>query len=220
MVPFIFIDMNTQRDFLDADGACPVANVHVLRSPLRKVFAFIRSYHISLISSLTTQRANEPPLVPGWPLHCIDGTPGHNKLSFTLLGHRAIIEANNSLDVPLDLFSHYRQVIFRRRSEDFLDNPKADHLLSNLSPECYFLFGVDVERSLKRLALALLARGKVISVIRDACGFWNETDADLAFRLIVAKGGSETTVSQLESRLRLLNSHRTARLLRHARSRR
>jgi nicotinamidase-related amidase len=134
----------------------------------------------------------------GFPRHCVEGTTGERKLSFTLLQKRLFVEANNSLDLPKNLWKSNRQIVFRRRTADFLDNPKADRLLSRLRPASLILFGVGLERSLRRLALCLLARGFHVAFVPEACGCWNETEGDLARRLIIAKGGMEIHLDDLE----------------------
>lgn len=195
MQRYVLLDMNTQRDFLDADGTCPINGPDSLIPKLRKVFSLARTYHIPVVSALDSHRENELP--NGLPRHCFEGSSGQKKLRFTLLRNRTFVEANNNLDLPMNLLDSYRQVILRRRTEDFFGNPKADRLLTDLRPERFILFGVGLERSIRRLALSLLARGKRIAVVPEACGYWSATDADLTVRLILAKHGLELTVEEL-----------------------
>ncbi len=195
--PYILIDMNTQRDFLDAEGSFPAANREPLLRNLRKVFALAQQYHLPIISAVDSHRETEP-AHHGFPKHCVEGTPGENKLAFTLLQKRIFVEANNSLDLPFNLLQQHRQVVLRRRTTDFLDNPKADRLLSGLQPRMFIVFGVGLERSIRRLILCLLARGRAVGFIGETCGYWNETDADLATRLMLAKGAQLLDLSELD----------------------
>ena len=201
MHKYVLIDMNTQHDFLDPRGAVPVTNREALLRNLRKIFALSRTYHLPIISAVDSHREDEAPH-DGFPRHCVEGTPGEKKLSFTLLQKRLFVEANNSLDLPKNLWKSNRQIVFRRRTADFLDNPKADRLLSRLRPASLILFGVGLERSIRRLALCLLARGFQVAFVPDACGYWNETEGDLARRLIIAKGGTEIHLDDLEDTFR------------------
>lgn len=192
VLKYVLLDMNTQRDFLDPAGSCPVGNLATLVPKLRKVFALARAYHMPVISALDTHRETEPP--KGLPWHCLEGSPGQKKMPFTLLQNRVLVEANNSLDLPLDLLRNHRQVILSRRTEDLLHNPKADRLLTELEARAFILFGVGLERSIRRLALSLLARGKTVGFVPEACGYWNEIDAELTTRQLVAKGSSDLTI--------------------------
>ncbi len=79
----------------------------------------------------------------------------------------------------MDLFSVHQQVIFRKRQDDLLGNPKADRFLTQLPTGEYILFGIGIECSIRVLALGLLARHRRVTVITDACGYWDKGKADL-----------------------------------------
>ncbi|MCG3138506.1 MAG: hypothetical protein HJJLKODD_02371 [Phycisphaerae bacterium] len=204
MQPFVFIDLNTQRDFLDAGGSCPVLQLDRVRAALSRLFALAQGYHLPVISAIDAHREGEAP--NGMPRHCLEGTLGAKKVSSTLLRKRTLIEANNNFDLPLDLLSRYRQVLFIRRTRDLFENPKADRLLSTLEPQSFIVFGVSSERSLQQLVLALLARNKPVSIVPEACGYWNETDGEMSLRQLVAKGAVELPLAELEP---LLQQHCT-----------
>lgn len=195
----VVLDINTQRDFCDAGGAFPVANAHELIPQLRHMIAWTKRNCAPIVSSIESHRPFELS-DSGYPIHCVDGSSGQHKLDFTVLPLHARVEVDNTLSVPFDLFGQYQQVIFRKRTDDLLGNPKADRLLSYLPVREYILFGTGAECSVKALALALLARGKRVSVIVDACGFWNRATADLALRQVSAKGARLVTVCELLSR--------------------
>jgi hypothetical protein len=107
---------------------------------------------------------------------------------------------DNTLCCPCDLFKRYQQVIFRKRTDDLLSNPKADCFLNLLKTDEFILFGVGLESSVKALALALRARGRRTRIVVDACGYWNKSAADLALRQVVAKGVELITVRELLNR--------------------
>lgn len=181
----ILIDVCTQRDFLDTGAAVQVANRDAVLATLREVFGALRQSRMPVVSSMESHRQSEPP--NGFPLHCIDGTDGQAKVPFTLLNPRLVVENDNYLSLPPDL-KDYRQLLFRKRTKDLLSNPKADRFLTQSVVDEYIICGVGLERSIKSLALGLLARHKRVSVITDACGHWSSADADLASRQLNAKG--------------------------------
>jgi nicotinamidase-related amidase len=195
----VLLDLNTQADFLGGGAACPVQNLGGLIPAVRRVVAWAKWNHVPVISSVDSHRGCEN-THDGFPRHCVDGTPGQQKLPCTLFGSHVRIEGDNTLAVPLNLFTRHQQVIFRKRSHDLFCNPKADRFLTQLATLEYILFGVGVEYSMKALALGLLARGKTVTVVADCCGFWNGSLADLALRQMRAKGARLITVNQLLSR--------------------
>ncbi len=192
----VLMDINTQRDFADVTGSMPVSNADVLGRSLRRVIAWAKWNSAPVVSSVESRRPMELS-DSGHPIACCDGSNGQEKLPYTMLENRTRIEFDNTFCVETDLFKKYQQVIFRKRGDDLLENPKADRFLTQLPVHEYILFGTGLETSIKSAALGLLARGKVVTIITDACGVWNEGMADLTLRQLAAKGARTVTVDEL-----------------------
>jgi len=197
--PCVAIDLNTQRDFCEPGRAFPVANLDHLIPALRRVIAWVKRNQTPIVSSIEAHRECELS-DSGNPIHCVDGSDGQEKIDFTILANRKYIPSDNTLAVPVDLFASYQQVIFWKRTDDLLTNPKADRLMSHAPVGEFLLFGVGLETSVKVLALALLARNKNVTIVVDACGFWSEGTADQAIRQVVAKGANVVRVDDLLAR--------------------
>lgn len=195
----VVLDIDTQADFLDVGGACPARNLGTLIPALRKAVAWVKRNHAPVISSLDTHHIDEIPH-EGFPPHCCEGTIGQQKLLFTLLAARTCVAADNTLNISTDLFRKYQQVIFRKRTRDLFNNPKADRFLTQVRASEYILLGVGVEYSIKAVALGLIARDRRVTVVTDCCGYWNEDDAEMSFRQMEAKGVTLITVDQLGMR--------------------
>jgi len=191
----VLIDVCTQRDYLDPGAILQVANRERLIPYLREVLRWAKADRLPIVSSVESHRPSEP--LNGFPLHCIDGMPGQEKLPFTLLSPWIIVETDNYLSLPPNLGENYRQLIFRKRTRDVLTNPKADRFLTQLEPDAFIIFGVGLERAIKSLALGLLARHKHVTVITDACGYWSAADGDLALRQLSAKGIRLVTTQEI-----------------------
>lgn len=195
----VAIDLNTQRDFCETGRAFPVANLDELIPSLRRVIAWVKRNQTPIVSSIEAHREYELS-DSGNPIHCVDGSDGQEKIDFTVLANRKYVPSDNTLSVPVDLFASYQQVIFWKRTDDLLSNPKADRLLTQAPINEFLLFGVGVETSIKALALALMARGKKVTIVQDACGYWSAGTADQAIRQMVAKGATIVTVAELLAR--------------------
>ncbi len=191
------IDLNTQRDFCEPGGLYPVVNLDRLIPAVQSVVTWLKRNRVPVISSVESHRRWEVPKDGKPILCCIDGSMGQRKLDFTLLTSRMYVEADNTLAVPTDLFHHSHQVIFRKRTDDLLANPKADRFLTHLPVKEFIVFGNGLECSVKALVLGLLTRSKRVQVVLDACGYWDFATADLAVRQMAAKGAEMTTVAQL-----------------------
>ena len=191
----VLIDVCTQRDYLDAGSILQVSNLEELTPNLRKIFRWARSMRTPVVSIVESHRPSEP--FNGFPLHCIEGTPGHEKMPFSLLSPWNIVENDNYLSLPPDLMKNYRQLIFRKRSKEILSNPKTDRFLTNAKARELIVYGVGLDRAIKPLVLGLLARHKTVTVVQDACGYWSAGDAELVCRQISAKGIRLTTTEEL-----------------------
>jgi len=195
----VVIDVNTQHDFCDVDGAFPVTNLRELIPNLRRIVAWTKRNCAPVVSAVESHRPFELS-DSGNPICCIDGSGGQQKLAFTKFARRAMVEVDNTLSIPLDLFKTYQQIIFRKRTADLLANPKADSLLTSLPVHEFVIFGSGIEDSVKAIVLALLAREKKVIVVTDACGYWHRPTAELALRQMAAKGATLLTVAELRQR--------------------
>lgn len=184
---FIAIDVNTQHDYCAAGGACPLANLSEVLPALRRTVAWVRRFGVPVVSSVQAHRQTELS-DSGFPVHCLDGSGGQRKVPFTQLPRRVHIEIDSTLSLPGDVFRQYQQAVFRKRGDDLLLNPKADRLISSLNVGEFVLFGAGIESSIKALSLALLARGRKVRLLLDACGYWDSDAAELTIRQLSAKG--------------------------------
>lgn len=176
-----------------------MANLDQLIPALRRVIAWVKRNQTPIVSSIEAHREYELS-DSGNPIHCVDGSDGQEKIDFTVLANRKYVPSDNTLSVPVDLFANYQQVIFWKRTDDLLTNPKADRLLTHAPIHEFLLFGVGVESSIKALALALMTRNKKVTIVHDACGYWSAGTADQALRQMAAKGACIISVEELLAR--------------------
>lgn len=193
----ILVDLNTQCDLLLPKGALPVTNRTEILPNIRRLMIWARTEQLPMVSSLESHRTGES--LRGLPPYCIDRSPGQRKIPFTLMPRRILIMGDNTFDVPHDPFRKFQQVIFTKRTRDFLSNPKADRFFQSLSVNHLVVFGVVAEHCVKSAVLALLARQHRIAVVTDACGCWSAGDYELTMRQMDAKGAVLVTTEELIS---------------------
>jgi nicotinamidase-related amidase len=180
----VIIDVNTQRDFLLADGKACIRNHRRVLAHIRRLMAWARRKDIPIISTCDIYPNNN-----GDENHCcVDGTDGQKKVRYTLLENRATFPADGNTDLPRDMMRQYRQVIFHKRCVDPFDEPRIDRLLSEVRAGEFVLIGNCAEDAIKAMALGLLQRGKKVTVVVDAVGSHNKKDAQMALRKMQAKG--------------------------------
>ncbi len=195
----VLVDLNTQRDFFDPSGACPVLEPQHLHRCLRRVVAWVKRYQIPVVSTMDAHRRMEFEFIAS-SAHCIEGTPGQSKLEFTLLPNHVYIAGDNTLAISIDLFRRHQQVIFPQRTNDLFANPKADRFMTQLKTNEFIVFGAVAEREVKAVVLGLLARNKRVSIVADGCGAWNRSECDLSLRQMSAKGADIISIDELLAR--------------------
>ena len=195
----LLIDIDTQRDFLLADGSACITNHSEVLANIRRVMAWARHEHVPIISTaeVCPRGPQTRSLAFGGPLnndggsridHCIDGTNGQRKIRYTLLSNRASFPADDRNALPADLLRAHKQVILHKRCIDPFEEPRIDRLLSEVQADEFLLIGAGTEEAIKATALGLLHRGKNVRIVVDALGSRNRKEAKLAIRKMKAKG--------------------------------
>ncbi|HPC96188.1 MAG TPA: isochorismatase family protein [Sedimentisphaerales bacterium] len=180
----VLVDINTQKDYLLADGTACIRNHRRVLAHIRRMMAWARQKDIPVISTCEVYLEGNN----GDPKYCIDGTPGQEKIRYTLMPNRISLPADGSTDLPRDMLRRYQQVVLHKRCVDPFDEPRIDRLLSEVSASEFILIGACAEGAVKAAALGLLQRDKRVTVVVDAVGYHDNREAKMAFRKMEAKG--------------------------------
>lgn len=213
--PDILVDVCTQWDYLDPRGNRPCVNSARVVSNLRHLMATARWLKLPVLSCAEVRRPDETRGVER--PDCVLGTAGYEKLGCTLLPRRIVVESDNRLCVPLDIFESFQQAILAKRHRDPFTNPKLDRLLTEVPARRFVIWGVALEASIRLIVLGLLLRGRSVAVVHDACGCWNQGEADMSLRQIAAKGCELLTTERFVHAA--LASRRPAHSLRNGKDR-
>ena len=181
----VLVDIDTQRDFLLANGnACISDHADVLAN-IRRMMAWARHKSIPIVSTAEVHpNDNGSSLVR----YCIDGTRGQRKIRYTLLSNRVSFPADTMNPLPADLMRTYRQVILHKRTTDPFEEPRIERLFTEMLANEFILIGAGAEDAIEATALGLLHRGKKVRVVVDALGSHNRRKGKLALRKMKAKG--------------------------------
>ncbi len=80
--PLIFVDIDTQRDFLEPSGALYVAGSEAIVANLRRLSEFAREHGIPVLATACAHTPDDPELRV-FPPHCLIGTPGQGRIAAT-----------------------------------------------------------------------------------------------------------------------------------------
>lgn len=194
----VLLDINTQRDYLLADGRACVRNHRRVLAHIRRVMAWARINKTPIISTCQVPTNGQNGSAP----------TGLQKVSYTLIQNRISFLPETRTDLPIDLMRRYQQVIFQKRTIDPFDEPRIDRLLTELKVGEFILIGTTTEAEIQATALGLLQRHRKVTVIVDAVGSQNPQEAHMALRKMEAKGARLIETRRLAgiSHLRLVRA--------------
>lgn len=164
----IFIDVDTQFDFLDPSGALYVPGSVEIHGVLERLFAYATQAKIPVLSSVDEHPPGDPEFDEFGP-HCVRGTPGQDKMPFTKLPRRLTIRPEEVISGPMaGLLKQYDQLIFAKATLDVFDNPHFVRLIEELVVAEFVVFGVATDYCVLRDASGLLERGRRVKIVGNA----------------------------------------------------
>lgn len=167
----ILWDVDTQVDFVHAKGKLSVPGAEEAVPAMRRLVEWARAEGIPHVASADDHEltdaeiSGEPDFSTTYPPHCLRGTRGAEKIAET-----------TQLDpVPLGLqpvkekWIAGREFLLLKKSFDVFTNPHADRLLELLDPQEIVVFGVATDVCNDAAIRGMLARGRHVVVMEDAC---------------------------------------------------
>jgi nicotinamidase/pyrazinamidase len=165
--PAIFLDIDTQFDFMDPQGALYVPQAEQIVPNLRRLFAAAFHHHVPVVSTADCHTPDDPEFAD-FPPHCVRGTPGQQRLPDTLMASRVVLDPQEQAHSMADLLRDYPQVIFHKQTIDIWTPLSARRLLREVDAGAWYVFGVATDYCVKSAALGLANAGKPTYVVTDA----------------------------------------------------
>jgi nicotinamidase/pyrazinamidase len=160
-------EVDAQADFMLPGGKLYVPGAEKLMPQMRRLVDRAIKRSVFLVSSGDAHAANDSEFQT-FPPHCVKGTPGANIVSEGLAEKYLTIPNDPAFRLPPDLLN-YPQVVLEKQTLDVFDNPHASTLVARLGSEPeYLVFGVVTEFCVRCAAKGLVARGRKVSIVRDA----------------------------------------------------
>jgi nicotinamidase/pyrazinamidase len=187
----VFVDVDTQIDFLFPAGALYVAGAERLLPAIARLNQFAAGQGLPLISTADAHSENDAEFKQ-WPPHCVAGTTGQTKPGETLLSNRITLGFGRG---PMELAQIPAQIIVEKQFLDVFSNPNFPALLDRLQADSYVVYGVATDYCVRCAITGLLATGKPITLVTDAIAAVNPADGARAIEEFTARGGILATVS-------------------------
>jgi nicotinamidase/pyrazinamidase len=149
----IFFDVDTQYDFMDEKGKLYVRGAGEIIPHLRRLIRFATKNKILIVSSLDCHIIHDPEF-KFFPLHCLDGSKGQEKLDLTLLRKKVIIGNKKYKASTLrKKLKGNLQVILKKQKIDVFSNHNTRQILEET--KVAYVFGVALDYCVRSFCLGL-----------------------------------------------------------------
>jgi nicotinamidase/pyrazinamidase len=181
----IFWDVDTQHDFMDADGKLYVPGAERIKPRLRELTDYAHARGVQIVASSDDHQqdhvelSDTPDFRETFPEHCMHGTRGAEKIAETALRSPLVIEPEAMPHETLvrRLSDHEGDVLLRKHRFDVFSNPNTAGLLEAFEPTEVVLYGVALDFCVRQALDGMIARGvPTIHLVRDATAAIVEAD--------------------------------------------
>lgn len=197
---FLFVDVDTQRDLLEPDGALPAPGAETLVEKIRRLVAFAAGRSIPILSPVLIHDPSDGALRDQTP-HCLRGTPGAEKIEGTTLPNAITLTSEAPRPVP-------PQIIVEHTPGGLMKHPHIMSVIEQLFGRTAVIFGVSLETGVLEAVRGLRRHGLPCRVVRDATVTAAGEACQRAEREIMEMGSlhvsTEEILTTVDERLRAL----------------
>jgi len=166
MTRVLFWDVDTQHDFMKADGLLYVPGSEEIIPALKRLTDYAHANGIRIVASADDhvvghrELSDTPDFLTTFPPHCMRGTPGQRKIPETALRNALEIqpERQDAAALGRKLAGHAGDVLLLKHWFDVFTNENTDAVLAALDPEVVVLYGVALDVCDKYAIEGILAR--------------------------------------------------------------
>lgn len=166
--PFVFLDVDTQRDFLDPNGALHLRGSVPIRANLARLTDLARRSGIPVLATACAHTPDEEDPEP-FPPHCLVGTPGQERINETAWEGGELLRVGEPF-TPTGAIAH---LTVEKTRYDAFSRPEmgeaVDWMASTLGGDPTFVvYGVATDYCVACAVRGLLARGRRVVLVADA----------------------------------------------------
>jgi nicotinamidase/pyrazinamidase len=166
----LFIDVDTQLDFLYPAGALYVPGAERLVPALARLTQFAAQHGIPVVSTADAHAENDVEF-QSWPKHCVAGATGQHKVEATLLPRRVTVPNRDGdlLELAGGLaIEGAQQIVVEKQTVDAFQTRTFARIVRLLNPGRFVVYGVVTEICVLHAVRGLLQFGKPLTVVTDA----------------------------------------------------
>ncbi|HXE14931.1 MAG TPA: cysteine hydrolase family protein [Bryobacteraceae bacterium] len=190
----VFVDVDTQLDFLCPAGALYALGAEKVAPALAALTSYAAEHGIKIVSTIDAHTENDPEFQI-WKPHCVAGTAGQQKISLSLLEKRCVIPNEGQFDDAAANAS--QQVIVEKQTVDPFTNAHLVSVVQSLHPCRFVVYGLVTEVCIHHAVLGLLRHNPTVEIVTDAIRPFSETAGEQAIIKLVAAGAKLTNVAAI-----------------------
>ncbi len=162
--PLVFVDIDTQRDFLEESGSLYVPDSRAIVANLQALSRLAAGRGIPVLATACSHREGDPELGQ-FPPHCMEGSDGQRRIPATECPDSVVLEPEDRLDGPLP-----PHLTLHKREFDVFSRPYAAELIAryNEPRPTFVVYGVATDYCVRAAVEGLLSRGCRLAVVVDA----------------------------------------------------
>lgn len=178
MPGLLFWDVDTQHDFMKADGALYVPGAETIIPALRALRDHATAHGIRVVASADDhvpghrELSDTPDFTDTFPPHCMRGTPGQRRIPETALVDPLVIEPEPQDPAALAarLRAHRGDVLLHKHWFPVGTNANLRTVLDTLAPDTIVVYGVATDYCVRYAIEALRAHRPQarLCLVRDA----------------------------------------------------
>lgn len=165
----VFLDVDTQEDFMLPQGALYISGADEIVPNLAKLMAWAREHGVPVLSTADAHEPDDPSFAQ-WPPHCVVGTAGQRRIPDTQFPSPTVVANRPGSFAQPSRWSG--QTIIEKSEYDVSTNPNFNAILSSLcaslAPCRFVVFGVATDYCVRSAALGLRERGLSVDLVTDA----------------------------------------------------
>jgi nicotinamidase/pyrazinamidase len=162
--PLVFLDVDTQRDFLDENGALHVARASEIVPNLARLTQFATRHGIPVLATACSHHADDPELTH-FPPHCMAGTAGQVRIAATARSDSVVLPIRARLHGELP-----PHLTLEKNELDLFSRTDSDELIArfNENNPLFVVYGVATDYCVKKAVDGLLIRHCRAAIVVDA----------------------------------------------------